>query len=192
MIRNKSERWENYVNSYIFANFEKLERWIAKRQVADNTGTIYNYIQFPKPENGRILTKSFLEFMIQIMEWDDDVCENIFGPKYKRGTAEIIDDGENLSIVWNKHLYEDLLDEAGDDETGGSLNTMMKLLYDWDIWTGVPTNLSKEEIERRKKIDAELNRMAVVLNDPKLGTVYRSPKQMEAIYNNYRFEGFDD
>ena len=45
MIRNKSERWENYVNSYIFANFEKLERWVAKRQVADNDGAIYNYIQ---------------------------------------------------------------------------------------------------------------------------------------------------
>lgn len=31
MVKNKTERWENYVNSYIFANFEKLERWIAKR-----------------------------------------------------------------------------------------------------------------------------------------------------------------
>jgi len=191
MVRNKTERWENYVNGYIFANFEKLERWIAKRGAADNDGTIYNYIQFPKPENGRILTKAFLELMIQIMEVDDDVRENIFGPEYKKGSAEIIDDGENLSIVWNKHLYEDLLDEA-DDETSGSWNTMMRVLYDWDVWTGVPINLSKEEIERRKKIDAELNRLAVALNDPKLGTAHRTPKQMEAIYNNYRFKDIDD
>ena len=191
MVRNTTERWENYVNGYIFANFEKLERWIAKRGAADNDGTIYNYIQFPKPENGRILTKAFLELMIQIMEVDDDVRENIFGPEYKKGSAEIIDDGENLSIVWNKHLYEDLLDEV-DDETGGSWNTMMRVLYDWDVWTGVPTNLSKEEIERRKKIDAELNRLAVALNDPKLGTANRTPKQMEAIYNNYRFKDIDN
>ncbi len=192
MARNKTERWENYVNSYIFANFEKLERWIAKRGVADNNGAIYNYIQFPKSENGRILTKAFLELMVQTMEVDNDVCENIFGPEYKKGSAEIIDDGENLSIVWNKHLYEDLLDEADDDETSGSWNTIMRLLYDWDAWTGVPTNLSKEEIERRKKIDTELNRMAVALNDPKLGTAHRTPKQMEEIYNNYRFKGIDD
>lgn len=192
MARNKTKRWENYVNSYIFANFEKLERWIAKREVADNNGAIYNYIQFPKSENGRILTKAFLELMIQTMEGDVVVCENIFGPEYKMGSAEIIDDGENLSIVWNKHLYEDLLNEVSDDETGGSWNTMMRLLYDWDVWTGAPTNLSKEEIERRKKIDAELNRMAVALNDPKLGTANRTPKQMEVIYNNYRFKGIDD
>ena len=192
MVRNKLEKWENYVNSYIFANFEKLERWIAKREVADNDGAIYNYIQFPKPENGRILTKAFLELLIHAIEVDVDVCENIFGPAYKKGSAEIIDDGENLSIVWNKHLYADLLDKIGDDENGGRWNTMMRELYDWDVWTGVPTNLSKEEIERRKKIDAELNRLAIALNDPKLGTAHRTPKQMEDIYNSYHFKGIDD
>lgn len=192
MVKNKTERWENYVNNYIFANFEKLERWIVKRGVADNDGTICNYIQFPKPENGRILTKAFLELVIQSMEGDDDVCENIFGPGYKKGSAEIIDDGENLSIVWNKHLYEDLLDKVDDDETGGRWNTMMRVLYNWDIWTGVPANLSKEEIERRKKIDAELNRVAIALNDPNLGTANKTPKQMELIYKNYRFKGIDD
>ena len=126
------------------------------------------------------------------MEADVVVCENIFGPAYKKGSAEIIDDGENLSIVWNKHLYADLLDKIGDDENRGRWNTMMRELYDWDVWNGAPTNLSKEEIERRKKIDAELNRLAIALNDPKLGTAHRTPKQMEDIYNSYHFKGIDD
>ena len=64
------------------------------------------------------------------------------------------------------------------------------MVVDEEVETEI--EMYKEEIERRKKIDAELNRMAVVLNDPKLGTAYRTPKQMEAIYNNYRFEGLDD
>lgn len=193
--KESNERWENYVNNYIFANFESLEYWVAKRyatETIDGDLYIYNYIKFPKAENGRILTEALIKFMIQTFEAEDNICENIFGPDYKEGSAEIVDDQTNLIIVWNKHSYEELLDEVDDDETGGRWNTMIRQLYNWDIWLGVPSNISPEEKERRKKIDAELNRMAIALNDLKLGTAHRTPKEMEAIYNNYRFKGIDN
>ena len=56
MAKSNKEKWEDFVNDFLFANYEKLEYWVAKRNVAEN-GIILNYIQFPKAENGAQLSK---------------------------------------------------------------------------------------------------------------------------------------
>lgn len=193
--KDLEQKWEEYVNSFLFANFKALECWVAKRYATENTDgklIIYNYIKFPIAENGSVLTEYYLEHIIKVIENSEgEVRENIFGPAYKNGEANIEKIGNDMLITWNVNDYEQLLDKV-DDEDRGRWNAMIRYYYAWDVWTGVPKNLSAQEIERRKRIDAELNRMATALSDPKLGTAHRTPKEMEAIYNNYHFKDIDD
>ena len=122
MAKSNTEKWEDFVNSFIFANYEKIEYCIVKRNVAEN-GMILNYIQFPKAENGRQLTKGFVDFMVQAFEADDELMKQIFGPAYEKGTAEVQDDAMDISIVWNANYYDDVIDDQ----------EYWKELYDWDI-----------------------------------------------------------
>ena len=122
MANINKEKWENFVNSFLFANYEKLEYWIAKRNVAEN-GIILNYIQFPKAENGAQLTKGFVDFIVQSIEADDELMRQFFGPAYEKGTAEVQDDVMDISIIWNANYYDDVIDD----------NEYWKELYDWEI-----------------------------------------------------------
>lgn len=122
MANINKEKWENFVNSFLFANYEKLEYWIAKRNVAEN-GIILNYIQFPKAENGAQLTKGFIDFIVQSIEADDELMRQFFGPAYEKGTAEVQDDVMDISIIWNANYYDDVIDD----------NEYWKELYDWEI-----------------------------------------------------------
>lgn len=122
MANINKEKWENFVNSFLFANYEKLEYWIAKRNVAEN-GIILNYIQFPKAENGAQLTKGFVDFIVQTIEADDELMRQFFGPAYEKGTAEVQDDVMDISIIWNANYYDDVIDD----------NEYWKELYDWEI-----------------------------------------------------------
>lgn len=117
-----TEKWQDFVNNFIFANYTTLEIWFVKRNVAEN-GMILNYIQFPKAENGKHLTKGFIDFMVQSFEADDTLCKQIFGPAYEKGTAEVQDNIGDISIVWNVNYYEDVADD----------NEYWKELYDWKI-----------------------------------------------------------
>ena len=122
MANINKEKWENFVNSFLFANYEKLEYWIAKRNVAEN-GIILNYIQFPKAENGAQLTKGFVDFIVQSIEADDELMRQFFGPAYEKGTAEVQDEVMDISIIWNANYYDDVIDD----------NEYWKELYDWEI-----------------------------------------------------------
>ena len=62
-VKELDKEWEDFVNSFLFANYENLSVWIAKRGVSSND-VIYNYISFPFPENGKILSKEILNFII--------------------------------------------------------------------------------------------------------------------------------
>ena len=122
MAKSNTEKWEDFVNSFLFANYEKLEYFIAKRNVAEN-GIILNYIQFPKAENGSRLTKGFIDFIVQTIESDDKLMKQIFGPAYEKGTAEVQNDVMDISIIWNTNYYDDVMND----------HKYWKELYDWEI-----------------------------------------------------------
>jgi len=107
-IDKKTEQWENFVNNFIFAKFKNLEIWYIKREAVIN-GIIFNYIKFPKAENGKNLSIPLIEFMVQSIEADESMCKKIFGPSYKIGTAEIQEDINDISIIWNKCSVMDLM-----------------------------------------------------------------------------------
>lgn len=116
--------WKDFVNDFLFANYEKLEYFIVNRSVSDN-GMIINYIQFPKEENGTHLTEDFVKFIVQSIEADEKLMKQIFGPAYEKGSAEIQNDINDISILWNVNYYEDVKDE--DDRRWYEL-------YDWDVY----------------------------------------------------------
>ena len=116
--------WKDFVNDFLFANYEKLEYFIVNRSVSDN-GMIINYIQFPKEENGTNLTEDFVKFIVQSIEADEKLMKQIFGPAYEKGSAEIQNDINDISILWNVNYYEDVKDE--DDRRWYEL-------YDWDVY----------------------------------------------------------
>lgn len=117
-----TQKWEDFVNNFLFANYKTLEYWIAKRGASIN-GMLLNYIQFPKAENGKQLSKGFVSFIVQAIEADDMLVQQIFGPAYEKGTADIQEDEMDISIVWNNNYYEDIV---GDEE-------YYKQLYDWKV-----------------------------------------------------------
>lgn len=103
-------QWEDFVNSFLFANYKNLSVWIAKRGKSSNN-LIYNYISFPIPENGKILTKNFLNYIIQSIENDEKLCNQIFGPAYELRSAKIFhgeDEEDSLLIIWNIKNYDEI------------------------------------------------------------------------------------
>ena len=117
-----TEKWEDYVNNFLFANYENIEYVVVKRGASIN-GVLLNYIQFPKAENGKYFTKGFVNYIVQSIEADDMLTQQIFGPAYKKETAYVQEDEIDISIVWNDNYYEDIV---GDEE-------YYKQLYDWKI-----------------------------------------------------------
>lgn len=128
-MKELDKQWEDFVNSFLFANYENLSVWIAKRGASSND-LIYNYIDFPIPENGKILSKELLNFIIQTIENDEKLCNQIFGPAYELHSAKICygeDEEDSLSIIWNtKNYKEDILTDR---------NPLKKFieLYHWSI-----------------------------------------------------------
>ena len=103
-------QWEDFVNSFLFANYKNLSIWVAKRGVSSND-LIYNYINFPIPENGKILSKNFLNYIIQSIENDEKLCNQIFGPAYELHSAKIHygeDEKNSLLIMWNTKNYDEI------------------------------------------------------------------------------------
>lgn len=121
-MSKETQKWEEFVNDFLFANYENIEYVIVKRGASLN-GVLLNYIQFPKAENGRQFTKGFVNFIMQSIEADDALTKQIFGPAYEKGTAAVQEDEIDISIVWNDNYYEDIV---GDEEH-------YKQLYDWKI-----------------------------------------------------------
>lgn len=118
-------QWEDFVNSFLFANYKNLSVWIAKRGKSSNN-LIYNYISFPIPENGKILTKNFLNYIIQSIENDEKLCNQIFGPAYELHSAKIFygeDEEDSLLIIWNIKNYDEI-DSIKD----------LNELYHWSIY----------------------------------------------------------
>ena len=128
-IKDLDTQWEDFVNSFLFANYENLSVWVAKRGVS-NSGLIFNYIDFPIPENGKILTKYFLDYIIQSIENDENLCKQFFGPAYEPNSAKIFygeDEEDSLVIIWNIKNYDDNI-----------LNNSEQFneLYHWPIYHG--------------------------------------------------------
>ena len=118
-------QWEDFVNSFLFANYKNLSVWIAKRGKSSNN-LIYNYIDFPIPENGKILTKTFLNYIIQTIENDETLCNQIFGPAYELHSAKIFygeDEEDSLLIMWNTKNYDEINSAKEFNE-----------LYHWSIY----------------------------------------------------------
>jgi len=188
LISELREKWENYVNSYLFANFKTLEYWVAKREVSEHN-MIFNYIRFPKAENGKIANVEFIKFIVQSIEADETECKKIFGPGYKFGTAEIQDDINDISIIWNKLSLNELLNLDFNDQHD---RQFLVDYYKWDINAQNnfkrENSLSPEEIKRREKIDKILRLMSKQLHDPKLAPENRHPKDLEKVYNEYDWE----
>lgn len=184
-----NKKWENYVNSYLFANFKNLEYWVAKREAVENN-IVFNYIRFPKPENGKLLSIEFIKLIVQSIEANIDECSKIFGPKYKIGTAEIQNDDNDISIIWNKMTVDELLELDLDENS--SDKQYLEDQYMWDIdknnKIGSLIKLTPEESKRREKIDRILRLMAIELNDPKMAPENRDMENLEQTYNKYDWE----
>ena len=128
-MREIDEKWEDFVNRYLLANYETLEYWVAKRNVSLN-GNFLNYIRFPKAENGSYASLGFIKYIVQAIESDDMMCAKIFGPAYTKGSAEIQNDYEDISIIWNK-IPEDEFEHV--DPNNVEEVQMVINLYSWSI-----------------------------------------------------------
>ena len=186
--------WEEFVNSFLFANYKNLEIWYAKRYVAEN-GVCFNYIRFPKPENGKLLTVGLVEDIVKSIECDDKLCKQFFGPAYKKGSAEIQNDVEDISIIWNKLTDQDIMDIYGElDEEDTRSPKILEDMYLWDVYEEEHSRPKKKEeltpaeIKRREIIDRILRLDAIRLKDPSLAPEKRTPENLEACYTKYNWE----
>ena len=124
-IKDLDTQWEEFVNSFLFANYKTLSLWVANRGASDGD-LIYNYIDFPIPENGKILSKNFLNYIIQSIENDEKICNQIFGPAYELHSAKIFyggDEEDSLLIMWNTKKYDEINSTKEFNE-----------LYHWSIY----------------------------------------------------------